>query len=166
MREQSDPSQRNLPLEVLQQFRIIYGSMRAYFKHVEERCGIPGSHTWVLQELERTPGIGVSELARRMGIHQSTSSLLVDKLVAQGYLGKNRNPTDLRRVGLELSEKGKIALASLPGPAEGILPEALASLPEIALITLNIHLRELIENLHEKDESFAATPLAEMLDEE
>ena len=31
-----------LALDVLQQFRVIYGSMRQYFREVEERCGLPG----------------------------------------------------------------------------------------------------------------------------
>ena len=43
-----------LALDVLQQFRLIFGSMRQYFRLVEERCGMPGSQMWVLQEVART----------------------------------------------------------------------------------------------------------------
>lgn len=150
-------------MEVLQQFRMIYGSMRQYFRLVEERCGMPGSQMWVLQEVERRPEIGIGELAACMGIHQSTCSLLVDKLVTLGFLIKQRRSDDQRRVGLSLTADGRQALAALPGPAEGILPEALAELPEVVLRTLNINLDELIRHLPGKDESFAGTPLAEML---
>lgn len=152
-----------LALEVLQQFRLIFGSLRQYFRLVEERCGMPGSQMWVLQEVERSPAIGIGELAVRMGIHQSTCSLLVDKLVAQGCLRKQRNDRDQRRVGLVLAENGVAALAALPGPAEGILPEALSSLPDVVLKTLHINLDELIRHLPGKVESFAGTPLADML---
>lgn len=152
-----------LAMEVLQQFRMIYGSMRQYFRLVEERCGMPGSQMWVLQEVQRRPEIGIGELAARMGIHQSTCSLLVDKLVTLGYLVKQRRSADQRRVGLSLTADGLLVLAALPGPAEGILPEALAELPEVVLKTLNINLDELIRHLPGKDESFAGTPLAEML---
>ncbi|MBI2275795.1 MAG: winged helix-turn-helix transcriptional regulator [Dechloromonas sp.] len=158
----ADPSP-NLAMEVLQQFRLIYGSMRQYFRLVEERCGMPGSQMWVLQEVRRRPEIGIGELALCMGIHQSTCSLLVDKLVTQGFLVKQRRSADQRRVGLSLTTDGLQALAALPGPAEGILPEALAELPEVVLKTLNINLDELIRHLPGKDESFAGTPLAEML---
>lgn len=153
----------DIALEVLQQFRIIYGSMRQYFKDVEEHCGLPGSHTWVLQEVDRSPGIGVTELAKRMGIHQSTSSLLVEKLVELDYLKKSRLKSDMRRVGLELRPLGKKALAALPGPAEGILPEALSLLPEVVLKTLNINLSELIEHLQKRDDMFAKIPLADIV---
>lgn len=152
-----------LALEVLQQFRLIFGSLRQYFRLVEERCAMPGSWMWLLQEVERNPSIGIGDLAVRMGIHQSTCSLMVDKLVARGCVIKQRNGRDQRRVGLVLAENGMAALAALPGPAEGILPEALASLPDVALKTLHINLDELIRHLPGKVDTFAETPLADML---
>jgi DNA-binding MarR family transcriptional regulator len=156
-------SPSNVALEVLQQFRIIYGTMRQYFRTIEQCCGVPGSQMWILQEVERTPAIGVNALARRLGIHQSTCSQLVEKLVTQGYLEKQRAATDKRRVGLILAARGRAVIARLPGPAEGVLPAALARLPEVALKTLNINLEELIIHLQDKDEKFARIPLAEMV---
>jgi DNA-binding MarR family transcriptional regulator len=152
-----------LSLEVLQQFRVIYGTMRQYFRELEESCGLPGSQMWVLQEVERSPEIGITELAGRLGIHQSTCSQLVDKLVAKDCLVKRKQSTDQRRIGLSLAVNGEKAIAALPGPAEGVLPEALAAIPNVALKTLNINLAELIDHLHGKDETFAAMPLAELL---
>lgn len=153
----------SLPLEVLQQFRVIYGTMRQYFRALEQCCGLPGSQMWILQEVERTPTIGVTELAQRLGIHQSTCSQLVDRLVGQGYLEKQTAASDRRRVGLILAASGRALIARLPGPAEGVLPAALASLPEVALKTLHINLAELIGHLQETDEQFARIPLAEMV---
>jgi MarR family transcriptional regulator, organic hydroperoxide resistance regulator len=152
-----------LAMEVLQQFRLIFGSMRQYFRLIEERCGMSGSQMWVLQEVQRTPEIGIGELAVRMGVHQSTCSLLVDKLVSSGCLTKKKQSADQRRVGLCLAAGGLTALAALPGPAEGILPEALAKLPVVVLKTLNINMEELIAYLPGKDESCVGTPLAEMV---
>jgi MarR family transcriptional regulator, organic hydroperoxide resistance regulator len=152
-----------LALEVLQQFRVIYGTMRQYFRELEECCGLPGSQMWVLQEVERTPEIGITELAVRLGIHQSTCSQLVEKLVVKNCLVKKRQSMDQRRVGLCLAAEGRKAIAALPGPAEGALPEALAAIPDVALKTLNINLAELIGHLPGKDEAFATMPLAEMV---
>lgn len=155
--------QPQLALEVLQQFRVIYGTMRQYFRELEDCCGMPGSQMWVLQEVERTPEIGITELAGRLGIHQSTCSLLVEKLVAKNCLAKKRQSVDQRRVGLCLAGEGKKAIAALPGPAEGVLPEALSAIPDVALKTLHINLAELIGHLPGRDDTFAATPLAEMV---
>jgi len=158
------PSNPNpLALEVLQQFRVIYGSMRQYFREVEERCGLPGTQMWLLQEVQKTPHIGVTELARRLGIHQSTCSQLVDRLVAQTYLTKTRPHDDQRRIGLCLAAPGLAAIAALPGPAEGVLPEALNAIPNVALKTLNINLTELIGHLPGNNVAFARIPLAEIV---
>lgn len=156
-------SQPQLPLVVLQQFRVIYGSMRHYFKEVEDRCGRSGSQMWILQEVQRTPGLGVTELANRMGIHQSTCSLLVEKLVTNNCLLRSRPHEDQRRVGLCLAPDGLKAIAALPGPAEGILPEALAAIPSVALQTLYINLSELIRHLPGNGNGFANMPLADMV---
>uniref|UniRef100_Q47E78 Regulatory protein, MarR n=1 Tax=Dechloromonas aromatica (strain RCB) TaxID=159087 RepID=Q47E78_DECAR len=152
-----------LALEVLQQFRVIYGSMRQYFRELEECFGLPGSQAWVLQEVERTPEIGITDLAGRLAIHQSTCSILVEKLVAKGYLVKRKATKDQRRIGLRLSASGEELIARLPGPAEGVLPEALSSIPLVSLKTLHINLDELIQHMPGKNETFAATPLAEMV---
>lgn len=152
-----------LTLDVLQQFRVIYGSMRHYFREVEEHCGLSGSQMWILQEVQRTPEIGMKELARRLGIHQSTCSQLAEKLVAQDCLVKTRPHEDQRRIRLCLTPKGLDAIAALPGPAEGILPEALSIMPAVALKTLQINLDELIRHLPGKTDGFATTPLADIV---
>jgi DNA-binding MarR family transcriptional regulator len=98
-----------------------------------------------------------------MGIHQSTASLLVEKLVSAGMVSKFRLDDDQRRVRLRLESAGQKALFSLPGPAEGILPAALSALPEVVLRILNINLDALICELPSGEKSFAGTPLAEMV---
>ncbi len=160
-----DSSSQELQMNVLQQFRIIYGSMRQYFRDIEDRCGLPGSQMWILQEVTRTPEIGVTELARRMGIHQSTCSNLVEKLVGQGFLLKQKCSTDMRRVGLCLTREGRTAMDRLPGPAEGVLPYALASIPTVSLKTLEINLNELLTFMPSRNDVFASTPLAEIVND-
>ena len=93
-----------LSIKVLKKFRLIFGSVRQHFREVEQTCGVSGSQLWILQEVSNTPGIGVSELAGRLSIHQSTCSQLVEKLVGRGLLIKERSVEDQRRVGLLLTE--------------------------------------------------------------
>ena len=76
---------------------------------------------------------------------------------------RKKQTTDQRRIGLLLTEDGKKALSALPGPAEGVLPEALAALHPVVLQTLNINLNELVRHLSGSHDAFAATPLAELL---
>jgi DNA-binding MarR family transcriptional regulator len=149
-------------MQVLRQFRLIYGSVKQHFRDVEKQCGISGSQVWLLREVATTPGTGVSRLAERLSIHQSTCSLLVEKLVGAGLVSKTRSTDDQRRVGLMLTLTGTQLLKSAPGPAEGILPDALKQLPDDSLQTLNATLSQLISNLTMLNENDAEKPLAEL----
>jgi MarR family transcriptional regulator, organic hydroperoxide resistance regulator len=162
MRRRTRQQHNALAIDVLKQFRLIYGSVRQHFRRVEEACGVSGSQVWLMQEISRTPGIGISELARRLSIHQTTCSQLVEKLVSRGHVRKARSSEDQRRVGLTLSKRATKALKSAPGPAEGVLPEALAELPDAALASLSRQLRKVIAELQLRDERSAGKPLADM----
>jgi DNA-binding MarR family transcriptional regulator len=158
----SNSNKNLLSLQVLKKFRIIYGSVRQQFRDVEKTCGITGSQLWILQEVATTPDIGVSKLAERLSIHQSTCSQLIEKLVSRKLIIKERSKEDQRRVGLCLTEAAKIILKNAPGPAEGILPEALQALPESALLSLDESLMDVIDQLHDKDDKLADKPLADL----
>ncbi|MCE1185397.1 MarR family winged helix-turn-helix transcriptional regulator [Zoogloea sp.] len=151
-----------LALQVLKQFRLIYGTVRQHFREVEQHCGVTGSQLWLLHETANKPGLGVSELARKLSIHQSTCSLLVDKLVSRGLIIKRRSEEDQRRVGLYLSTEACDAIAMAPGPAEGVLPEALQALDQTTLEALYTHLGALICRLPTRDERSADKPLSEL----
>ncbi len=151
-----------LQLEVLRKFRLIYGSVKQHFREVEKACGISGSQLWILRDIAASPGTGVSRLAERLSIHQSTCSLLVEKLVGAGLVSKTRSTADQRRVGLEVTRAGKQLLKIAPGPAEGMLPDALRQLPEVALRTLQVNLDQLISHLTTRNETDAEKPLADM----
>lgn len=155
-------SKNQLSLQVLKKFRIIYGSVRQQFREIEQTCGVTGSQLWILQEVANSPGIGVSELADRLSIHQSTGSQLVEKLVARGLINKERSKEDQRRVGLRVTAEASKLLINAPGPAEGILPEALQALPEAALLALDNSLIEVIGQLRISDDKLAGKPLADM----
>ncbi len=151
-----------LSLQVLKKFRIIYGSVRQHFRDVEQRCGITGSQLWILHEIARQPGIGVSELAIRLSIHQSTCSQLVEKLAVRNLVNKERSTEDQRRVGLHLTEEAAALVKLAPGPAEGLLPEALQALPEPVLLALDKNLQEVVGQLRTRDERMGEKPLADL----
>ena len=69
-----------LAKQALKQFRIIFGAVRHHFRDIESTCGISGSQLWLLHEIASHPELGISRLAENLSIHQSTCSLLVEKL--------------------------------------------------------------------------------------
>jgi len=155
-------NKKQLSLQVLKKFRIIFGSVRQHFREVEQTCGVTGSQLWLMREISNTPGLGVSELAERLSIHQSTCSQLVEKLVTSKLIIKERSKEDQRRVGLRLTEDAAKLIKMAPGPAEGVLPVALRALPAESIQLLDQSLQKVIEQLQVKDDRLAERPLSDM----
>jgi DNA-binding MarR family transcriptional regulator len=149
-------------MAALRSFRVIYGSVRQHFRSVEQRCGVSGSQLWILQEIARTPSIGISDLAAVISIHQSTCSLLVEKLVKAKLVARSRVSSDQRRVGLKLTRRGQRTVSCAPSPAEGVLPQALEGLSTESLKALNRSLRLVIDKLELDVVGAADRPLSDL----
>ncbi|MFQ6332545.1 MarR family winged helix-turn-helix transcriptional regulator [Methylophilus sp. 3sh_L] len=154
--------QNTLAKEALKQFRIIFGTVRQHFREIEASCGISGSQLWLLHEIATHPELGVSRLAENLAIHQSTCSLLVEKLVKKQLVQKQRQSEDQRKVGLIVTEAGHAVLAKAPKPVDGILPQVLHTLDTGSLQALNTSLNMVITKLDAQSKSLANQPLGEM----
>jgi DNA-binding MarR family transcriptional regulator len=131
-------------VEVLRQFRLIFNSVKSHFREVEKKAGVAGAQVWALSVIREQPGIGVSALARAMDIHQSTASNLLKPLLEQGLVAASRADADRRSLQLHISVKGLAVLKRAPGPATGVLPEALARLDTETLKRLHEDLAAVI----------------------
>jgi DNA-binding MarR family transcriptional regulator len=136
--------------------------MRQHFREIEQTCGVTGSQLWILQEVSNEPGIGISELAERLSMHQSNVSHLADKLVTLGLIIKERSKEDQRRVGVCLTVEALALLKNAPGPTEGLLPVALQTLPDSTLRALDKSLIAVIEELHINNEKLAGIHISDM----
>ena len=116
---------------------------------------------WALGLVRENPGIGVTELARRMDVHQSTASNLVRSLVDKELLATAKDDADRRSVKLKILPAGSRALRASPGPFEGVLPEALNALDPDLLQRMHADLAVLIRAL-QAEGADPHTPLADL----
>ena len=86
---------------------------RIYFachtRHVADPKGkrILSSHqASVLDHLDELEPTGLLKLAAHMGVTASTMSLMIDRLARNGYVIRERDAKDGRRVGLRLTKAG------------------------------------------------------------
>lgn len=147
---------------MLQQFRLIFKSIKKHFQWVEQETGISGSQLWVLSTIAGSPGLRVTELARALALHQTTASNLIDKLEHRKLLRRKRSSTDQRVVRLYLTRSGLAVVAKAPRPFEGVLPDALMRLPQAELRRLNVMLISLTRQMKFRDASGKRTPLADI----
>lgn len=146
---------------VLRRFRIVFNAVKTHFQQVERAAGLGGAQLWALSVVAAQPGIGVSQLARAMDVHQTTASNLVKQLLAGELVEAARDDTDRRSVRLSIRPRGRRLLARAPGPFSGVLPEALDRLPPDVLARLEADLGVLIELL-DADRRAGRKPLAQM----
>lgn len=147
------------PLSVLQRFRVLIRTAQRHSQWVERQSGVTGAQLWALQELAESPGLRVGELARRMALHQSTASNMIDKLETNGLVSKQRTSADQRVVRLSLTPAGQQLLARAPSPARGVLPEALRLLDENSQARLQNELDGLLMQIQNLDEGFGMQPM-------
>jgi len=143
---------------VLRQFRLVFNAVKIHFQQVEKVAGIGGAQCWALSLIAAGEGMGVTELARAMDIHQSTASNLVKTLITRGLAEANRAVEDRRTVQLRVTAAGRQVLAAAPVPFTGVLPQALARLDPATLERLEVDLARLITTLA-PDEGGARVPL-------
>lgn len=82
---------------------------------VQAEHGMPLSHIQVLAMLEREHMISVTGISQRLGVAKPNITPLVDRLIASGYVERQRDEFDRRIVNIVLLPKGQEKLDSICG---------------------------------------------------
>lgn len=154
-------SQTDSAAQALRQFRVIFNAVRTHFRQVETETGLGGAQVWALSLIQKSPGLGVGDIAVGMDIHQSTASNLIKVLLKKELITLSKSEGDKRVVELRVTTEGKKALKKIPGPFKGVLPDALKQLDDATLSSLNRNLDKLVQVLA-ADEDAGNIPLANL----
>jgi DNA-binding MarR family transcriptional regulator len=60
------------------------------------------------------------DMIRGLGVSKQAASQLIDTLVHRGYLTRDMNPNDRRRMTIELTERGRGAAAAVRSGVEAV----------------------------------------------
>jgi len=137
-----DPDTRS----VLDSIRRIVQVLRLYDRRAEQRVGLSGAQLFVLQKMRAGGAACINELARRTHTHQSSVSVVAQKLVDRKLLRRSRSKADGRVVELELTQRGRKLLRGAPAAAQDRLVAALQRLPAPRRRRLKVLLEELVRN--------------------
>lgn len=140
----SPTARATFELKTLQAFRTIFGSARVHDAEVRRTTSISGSQLWALSEIARSTGMSVNGLSKRMALHQTTASNLVNALVERKLIRRVRDGSDQRVVRLHVAAEGRRMLERAPGPHAGLLVDALRHLDAAQLAQLRRGLEVLV----------------------
>ncbi|MEX1177332.1 MAG: MarR family winged helix-turn-helix transcriptional regulator [Nitriliruptor sp.] len=88
---------------------------RTFHRTITERCGLAGPRFELLLRLSRTPGeeLTMSELADQLGVTSGGATRLVDKVAADGLVGRRACTEDRRVQHVALTEAGRRLLGEV-----------------------------------------------------
>ena len=141
----------------LKQFRWIFKSIQQHSKRAEIQCGVSSAQLWAIWEIFKTPGIKITDLAKAMSIHHSTTNTLVNKLSKKGLVSKAKCIKDNRVFKLTLTEDGQKLINHNTLEPRGKLQQALFEMPENELKQLTFQLNTLIHLMEVNDDESEAT---------
>lgn len=114
----------------LDAIRRIVQALRVSTRLAERQLGVSGAQLFVLHTLAESPAESLNDLAARTFTHQSSVSVVVDRLVRRRLVSRKRSSTDARRIVLSLTASGNALLRSSPEVAQLRLISALKELPQ------------------------------------
>jgi len=98
-------------LQVQQLYPQIYVACHAdHIKAASSHVHLSARDSGILAHFRDSVDVQPSKLARHLGIARSTMSQALKKLTALGYVAKKKNPSDHRKLGLQLTEQGRNAM--------------------------------------------------------
>ena len=68
---------------------------------------LPLNQFGVLCTLMDTTGLGITDISRQLNISKQQMTNIIDKLVSAGYVSKEPDPKDRRRLVINITAKGK-----------------------------------------------------------
>lgn len=134
MHEQSD-----IAYEILRALRRILRRVSQHSRSLSQRSGLTVPQLLCLRAVARgaeAPGVTVAEVAARVRLSPATTSRILDRLERAGFVLRQRNAADRRKVCVTLTTLGEERLKNVPRPlheqflkrVEALAPEERAAL--------------------------------------
>lgn len=143
----SPPRSASAPPEdatlIVQALRRIVKALHSYSQDVYRQYGLTAPQLWALKTLQRSGRLSAGDLADALAVHQSSLSILVDRLEKRGLVHRVRAPEDGRVVMIALTKRGMALSAMAPEPAQGRLLHGLRAMSRAEVG----HIRAAVEHL-------------------
>ena len=92
--------------------------------------GFTTTQCYVLLELKKTENLTMNELSDRMNLKTSTMTRIINNLVRDGYIQRERDPGDRRIVLAKLTEEGIVAANNLDQSIMNYYKKIIENLPK------------------------------------
>ena len=137
--------------EILQFLRRIFKAIQNYSEEIQRGYGVTGPQLWAIRIIYREGHLSMGELSRRMYLHMSTVSGIVDRLAEKGYVERRKEETDRRVIKIYLTKAGKRLVQKAPVPAQGKLLHGLDGLSHRQVEGIRFSLKKVVRLMEIED---------------
>jgi len=137
---------------ILDSIRRIVRMLRVASRAAEKDLGLSAAQLFVLHSLAKGPAASLNEVAERTRTHQSSVSVVVQRLVERGLVARDIDPGDARRRGLSLTPAAWPLLRDSPDAPSERLIAAMERMPTTTRKRLAADLARLVHELGADDE--------------
>lgn len=99
-------------------------------KQLSRDIGLTGPQLIIMQNIAKSPGIMVREIADSINLSAATVTNILDRLETRELTTRIRSTTDKRRVGVFLTTQGETILETAPRPLQDHFIERFSQLKE------------------------------------
>ena len=136
---------------IVQGLRRMVKALHASSQDVYRTYGLTAPQLWALKTLQREGRLSAGRLAEELAVHQSSLSLLLDRLEKRGLVERIRTPRDRRVVQIALTKRGARISATAPEPAQGRLLHGLRAMSRFEVRNLRRAVDRLVEAMEAGD---------------
>jgi DNA-binding MarR family transcriptional regulator len=137
------------PVSVANRLRPVLLRLNRALRREIHSLGVTGGQVSLLVQIQRSPGVGVRELATRERMSVPGMSKYVARLESAGLIRKTEL-ADKRRVGIELTDEGDRVLASVKRRRTAWLADHLRNLDPHQLDAIDAAIEPLLQLLDEE----------------
>ncbi|MDO6566081.1 MarR family transcriptional regulator [Alteromonas sp. 1_MG-2023] len=116
--------------ELLVALRRVIRAVDLRSKQLSKHVGLTGPQLLVMQNIQEKPSIMVREIAENINLSPATITNILDRLEGRDLATRIRSTQDKRKVGVFLTEKGKVAVVNAPRPLQEHFVERFSQLKE------------------------------------
>lgn len=133
-------------------FRRILRELRVVARRTELTTGLSAAQLFVLSSADADPGCSVNDIARATMTDRSSVATIIERLVDEGYLRRERAGSDRRRASITVTARGRRAMGTAAPPPTALLIAGLRTLSRARLDDLTRGLRALTRGMGIADE--------------
>lgn len=104
--------------ELLISIRQVIRAIDLHSKRIAKETGLTTPQLLVLKSIHNHAGSMVKDIANEINLSSATVTTILDRLEARGLILRVRSTTDKRKVEINLSEEGRVAIVGAPKPLQ------------------------------------------------